>query len=69
MKHPVALITGIAGFAGSFLAEDLLSHGWKVHGTTLPGESKEKISHLKKDLHLSPLFERLDSADKVPMAA
>ncbi|MBR1770366.1 MAG: GDP-mannose 4,6-dehydratase, partial [Bacteroidales bacterium] len=33
MVNKVALITGITGQDGSFLAEFLLQKGYKVHGT------------------------------------
>ncbi len=36
MNKRRALITGISGFAGSFLAEHLLEYGWEVMGTS-PG--------------------------------
>lgn len=55
MNHPSALITGVAGFAGSFLAENLLSHGFKVFGTRLPGESTANITHIKNELNLDRL--------------
>jgi GDPmannose 4,6-dehydratase len=35
---PVALITGITGQDGSYLAERLVDEGWTVHGTVRPGE-------------------------------
>jgi GDPmannose 4,6-dehydratase len=35
---PVALITGICGQDGSYLAERLVEDGWTVHGTVRPGE-------------------------------
>ncbi len=43
MKSPHAFITGIAGFAGSFLAEELLAHGYKVSGSILGRESSKNI--------------------------
>lgn len=45
-----ALITGIAGFAGSHLAENLLQHGFEVCGTALPGESLANLSAIKKNV-------------------
>ena len=48
MKH-IALITGITGQDGSFLAEFLLEKGYEVHGT-IRGSSvdyRERIAHLE----------------------
>ncbi|MEW5924196.1 MAG: GDP-mannose 4,6-dehydratase [Candidatus Zixiibacteriota bacterium] len=45
-----ALITGIAGFAGSYLAELLLEQGIAVYGCLAPGEKKDNIRHLLKDI-------------------
>jgi len=49
-----ALVTGINGQDGSYLAELLLSEGWEVHGTirraSLP--NLQRIEHLKEKLHL-----------------
>jgi len=48
-----ALITGIAGFAGSHLAEYLLAHTeLAVHGTVVPGHSTANIDHLRERLTL-----------------
>ena len=47
-----ALITGIAGFAGSHLADNLLSNGYRVVGTCLRGESRRNIEHIKKRIVL-----------------
>lgn len=55
MKKQVAFITGIAGFAGSWLAEELLEHGYRVIGTLLPGESTRNIEHILDKLELSEL--------------
>lgn len=54
-QRPKALITGITGFAGSWLAEELQGLGYEVCGTVMPGESTDKIDHLKSDLRLSRL--------------
>jgi GDPmannose 4,6-dehydratase len=35
---PIALITGISGQDGSYLAELLLSKGYEVHGVVMPSE-------------------------------
>jgi GDP-4-dehydro-6-deoxy-D-mannose reductase len=47
------LITGIAGFVGSHLAELLVSRGKEVFGTCLACESLDNIRKIKKRLHLS----------------
>ena len=47
------LITGIAGFAGSHLAELLVRRGNEVFGTCLPGESLDNIRPISRRLHLS----------------
>lgn len=47
-----ALITGITGFAGSHLAEHLLSKGLEVHGTDRWRSKRENIKNIKGDLHL-----------------
>jgi len=47
------LITGIAGFAGSHLAELLLKRGNEVFGTRLAGESLDNIGPIRRRLHLS----------------
>jgi GDP-4-dehydro-6-deoxy-D-mannose reductase len=46
------LITGIAGFAGSYLAELLLSKGYSVFGTVEKGDVCKNVCHLKKKLKL-----------------
>jgi GDP-4-dehydro-6-deoxy-D-mannose reductase len=46
------LITGIAGFAGSYLTELLLGRGYRIFGLLAPGEKTENIGHLKKDITL-----------------
>lgn len=50
-----ALITGIAGFAGSHLAEELLRSGYRVYGTKLKGESKEKLRGFITSISISDL--------------
>jgi len=42
---PRALITGVAGQDGSFLAEDLLAEGLEVHGTVRPGLPADPADH------------------------
>ncbi len=49
----IALITGITGQDGSFLAEFLLSKGYEVHGTIRRSsvDYRERISHLEGQPH------------------
>lgn len=49
-----ALITGITGQDGSYLAEFLLSKGYEVYGTVRRSstESFERIAHIKDKIHL-----------------
>jgi GDP-4-dehydro-6-deoxy-D-mannose reductase len=48
-----ALITGIAGFAGSHLAENLLAHGYRVWGTALKGESLRNLKGIESDISVT----------------
>lgn len=56
---PKALITGITGQDGSYLAELLLSRGYDVHGTILPDDPGIFISSIREQLtlHALPLEE------------
>ena len=47
------LITGVAGFAGSYLAELLLKDGVELYGAVFPGESTRNLESFKSDLRLS----------------
>ena len=49
--NKVALITGITGQDGSYLAEFLLDKGYEVHGIKRRASSfnTERIDHLYKD--------------------
>ena len=49
MKEKVALITGITGQDGSYLAEFLLEKGYEVHGTIRRSsvDFRERITHLE----------------------
>ena len=53
-KKRTALITGITGQDGSYLAEFLLSKGYKVYGTVRRNstENFERIEHLKQKVDL-----------------
>jgi GDP-4-dehydro-6-deoxy-D-mannose reductase len=42
-----ALVTGVAGFAGSHLAELLLSRGMEVHGLVMPGSSFGNLQEIR----------------------
>jgi len=55
VKKPHAFVTGIAGFAGSWLAEELLASGFTVSGALAPGEPTRNIHHLKSGLRLVTL--------------
>ena len=50
-----ALITGITGQDGSYLAEYLLDKGYIVHGIKRKSSSfnTSRIDHIYKDVHLS----------------
>jgi GDPmannose 4,6-dehydratase len=52
-RVPRALITGITGQDGSFLAEQLLAKGYEVHGLVRRSSSfnTERIDHLYRDPH------------------
>jgi GDPmannose 4,6-dehydratase len=49
-----ALITGITGQDGSYLAELLLAQGYEVHGMVrrLSADNWERLTHIKDQLHL-----------------
>ena len=48
-----ALITGVNGFIGSYLAEYLLNKRLKVYGTVLKIKHLETIAHLRDEISLS----------------
>jgi GDP-4-dehydro-6-deoxy-D-mannose reductase len=50
-----AFITGIAGFAGSYLAEELLRWGYRVSGSIYNDESTQNIDEIKSKLRLVSL--------------
>jgi len=62
-----ALVTGIAGFAGSHLAEFLLSKKIEVFGFYLPGHSTENVDHIKDKIELisCDLINKKDVEDKI----
>ena len=47
-----ALITGLRGFTGHYLAQELSAAGYRVHGTVMPGEE------LGPDIHAVDLCDR-----------
>jgi GDPmannose 4,6-dehydratase len=51
----VALITGVTGQDGAYLAEFLIEKGYEVHGLRRRSSSfnTQRIDHLYKDIHLS----------------
>lgn len=49
------LITGVSGFAGSFLAEELLSKDFDIYGTYLFDKSLSNLTSLKDKLNLVKL--------------
>src|SRR4030042_1322949 len=52
-KRRVALITGVTGQDGAYLAEFLLNKGYEVHGIKRRSSifNTQRIDHLYKDLH------------------
>lgn len=55
MAAQLAFITGIGGFAGSWLAEELLAHGYRVAGSMYGNESTANISAIESQLELVEL--------------
>lgn len=53
MTRPVALVTGVTGQDGAYLAELLLGKGYEVHGIKRRSSSfnSERIDHLYQDPH------------------
>jgi GDP-D-mannose dehydratase len=62
-----ALITGVTGQDGSYLAELLLEHGYEVHGIVRRSstETAERIAHLSGKIHLhqADLLDQLSIID------
>ncbi len=50
-----AFITGIAGFAGSWLAKELLEYGYEVHGAIYSKHPRSRLREFRKSLHLYEL--------------
>jgi GDPmannose 4,6-dehydratase len=65
MTKPVALITGITGQDGSYLAEFLLEKNYEVHGVKRRSSSfnTERIDHLYQDPHFSEVHFHLHYGD------
>ena len=59
MSKKIALITGVTGQDGSYLAEFLLEKGYEVHGIKRRSSSlnTERIDHIYQDIHaVNPAF-------------
>ncbi|MCK4607726.1 MAG: GDP-mannose 4,6-dehydratase [candidate division Zixibacteria bacterium] len=52
IKKATVFITGIAGFAGSYLAEELLATGYRVVGAVHPKESTANIAGLRGEVDI-----------------
>ncbi|MBT3628678.1 MAG: GDP-mannose 4,6-dehydratase [Rhodospirillaceae bacterium] len=65
MTRKIALITGVTGQDGAYLAELLLSKGYEVHGIKRRSSSfnTERVDHLYRDLHLGEARFRLHFGD------
>ena len=65
MHHKTAMITGITGQDGSYLAELLLSKGYEVHGLVRRSSTfnTSRIEHLYKDPHGKDVRLRLHYGD------
>ena len=65
VRHPVALITGVTGQDGSYLAELLLAKGYLVHGIKRRSSSFNtgRVDHLYQDLHESDVRFRMHYGD------
>lgn len=57
-KKPIALITGVTGQDGSYLAEFLLKKGYEVHGIVRRSSTFNtwRIGHLYEDIHKAKNF-------------
>jgi len=55
MAARIAFITGIAGFAGSWLAEELCAHGYTVFGSLYENEPTDNLETCRSDVELLPM--------------
>jgi GDPmannose 4,6-dehydratase len=64
-KQKVALITGITGQDGSYLAEFLLEKGYMVHGIKRRASSlnTQRVDHIYQDLHIENAHFKLHYGD------
>lgn len=64
-RHKVALITGISGQDGSYLAEFLLGKGYVVHGIKRRSSSfnTQRIDHIYQDPHIDNVGFKLHYGD------
>jgi GDPmannose 4,6-dehydratase len=71
-RRPTALITGITGQDGSYLAELLLEKGYEVHGTVRRSSTErfERIEHLRErvTLHQADLLDQRSLVDAMRAA-
>ena len=63
-----ALVTGIAGFAGSHLADELLKGDYRVSGTVVPDGPTDNIEHIQAQLSLHEVDLRDPNAVKAFIA-
>lgn len=65
MKNKVALITGVTGQDGSYLAEFLLEKGYEVHGIKRRASSfnTERVDHIYQDPHVDNAMFHLHYGD------
>ncbi len=65
MTRKIALITGVTGQDGAYLAELLLDKGYEVHGIKRRSSSfnTERVDHLYRDLHSGEAQFRLHFGD------
>ncbi len=70
--RPTALITGITGQDGSYLAELLLEKGYEVHGMVRRSSTErfERIDHIRDrvTLHQADLLDERSLVDALRMA-